>query len=184
MQFADGASIVSVSTNVITDPGEEAVLSCTVEGKPIGEEYVRWERLGYDMATKTSTKFENKTSFLHIKNAQRDDVGNFRCVADNRVANPTSRDVLLVVKCKLHIIYIYIYIYSYMSFVLRTISIFFYPWAPVSSARSFTRWTQLPTRHHQQPHSSIAYTRSNAFFFVVVKVVFAHTYGREVCRLA
>lgn len=76
------------------------MLSCSVEGKPLTEEHVRWERLGYDMTVKTTTTFTNGTSFLHVKDAQRDDVGNFRCVADNRVANPTSRDVLLIVKCK------------------------------------------------------------------------------------
>lgn len=76
------------------------MLSCSVEGKPLTDEHVRWERLGYDMAAKTTTTFANGTSFLHIKDPQRDDVGNFRCVADNRVANPTSRDVLLIVKCK------------------------------------------------------------------------------------
>lgn len=105
--FPDGASIKSISENVITNPGEEAVLSCTVEGKPLAEEHVRWERLGYEMGAKTTTKFENDTSFLHIKNAQREDVGNFRCVADNRVANPTSRDVLLIVKCKLNYIILF-----------------------------------------------------------------------------
>lgn len=76
------------------------MLSCSVEGKPLTEEHVRWERLGYDMTVKTTTTFANGTSFLHVKDPQRDDVGNFRCVADNRVANPTSRDVLLIVKCK------------------------------------------------------------------------------------
>lgn len=64
------------------------------------EEHIRWERIGYDMTIKTSTTFSNGTSYLHIKDAQRPDVGNFRCIADNRVANPTSRDVLLIVKCK------------------------------------------------------------------------------------
>lgn len=71
-----------------------------MEGKPLTEEHVRWERPGYDMSEKTKTTFANGTSFLHFKNARREDVGNFRCVADNRVANPTSRDVLLIVKCK------------------------------------------------------------------------------------
>lgn len=52
------------------------------------------------MSTKTKITFVNGTSYLHIKNARREDVGNFRCVADNRVANPTSRDVLLIVKCQ------------------------------------------------------------------------------------
>lgn len=95
----DGTTIKSISENVIADPGEEATLSCTVEGKPLTEEHVRWERIGYNMK-KTEITFVNGTSYLHIKNAQRADVGNFRCVADNRVANPTSRDVLLIVKCK------------------------------------------------------------------------------------
>jgi nephron len=69
-------------------------------GKPLNEEHIRWERIGYDMTVKTSTTFSNDTSYLHIKEARREDVGNFRCIADNRVANPTSRDVLLIVKCK------------------------------------------------------------------------------------
>lgn len=82
------------------NPGEDAMLSCTVDGKPLSEEHIRWERLDYDMTIKTSRTFANGTSYLHIKNAQREDVGNFRCIADNRVSNPTSRDVLLIVKCK------------------------------------------------------------------------------------
>lgn len=99
IRFSDGTTIKSVSENVVASPGDEATLSCTVEGKPLTDEHVRWERIGYDMK-KTEITFANGTSYLHIKNAQREDVGNFRCVADNRVANPTSRDVLLVVKCK------------------------------------------------------------------------------------
>ncbi|XP_055601231.1 nephrin isoform X2 [Uranotaenia lowii] len=93
-----GASIKSISENVIVNPGEDAMLSCTVEGKPLNEEHIRWERIGYDMTIKTSTTYANGTSYLHIKDARREDVGNFRCIADNRVANPTSRDVLLIVK--------------------------------------------------------------------------------------
>lgn len=96
----DGTTIKSVSENVVTNPGDDATLSCNVEGKPLTEEHVRWERLGYDLGAKTKVTFVNGTSYLHIKNARREDVGNFRCVADNRVANPTSRDVLLIVKCK------------------------------------------------------------------------------------
>uniref|UniRef100_A0A1B0C3X8 Nephrin n=1 Tax=Glossina palpalis gambiensis TaxID=67801 RepID=A0A1B0C3X8_9MUSC len=93
-----GTNIKTVSENVIVNPGEDAMLSCTVEGKPLNEEHVKWERLGYDMTIKTSSTFANGTSYLHIKDSQREDVGNFRCIADNRVANPTSRDVLLIVK--------------------------------------------------------------------------------------
>ncbi|XP_032571138.1 nephrin isoform X2 [Drosophila sechellia] len=93
-----GTTIKSVSENIVVNPGEDAMLSCTVEGKPLTEEHVKWERVGYDMTVKTSTTFANGTSYLHIKDAKREDVGNFRCVADNRVDNPTNRDILLIVK--------------------------------------------------------------------------------------
>lgn len=69
-------------------------------GNPLNENHIRWERVDYEMSSKTKTSFENGTSYLHILNAQRDDIGQFRCIADNRVANPISRDVLLIVKCK------------------------------------------------------------------------------------
>lgn len=94
---------------MIANPGDEAILSCSVEGKPLNQEHVRWERIGYNMG-KTEISFVNGTSYLHIKNAQREDVGNFRCVADNRIANPTSRDVLLIVKCKFPLSFLYLFI--------------------------------------------------------------------------
>lgn len=89
-----------MSENIVTNPGDDATLSCSVDGKPLMGDHVRWERPGYNLDEKTKTTFVNGTSYLHIKNVRREDVGNFRCVADNRVANPTSRDVLLIVKCK------------------------------------------------------------------------------------
>lgn len=69
-------------------------------GNPLTENHIRWERLDYN-SSKMFTTYDNGTSFLHIPKAQREDIGNFRCIADNRVANPISRDVLLIVKCML-----------------------------------------------------------------------------------
>lgn len=71
-----------------------------VAGNPLKEEHIRWERVDYDMSEKTKVTYENGTSYLHISSAQREDIGQFRCIADNRVANPISSDVLLIVKCK------------------------------------------------------------------------------------
>lgn len=99
--ISDGTTIKSVSENMIVNPGDDATLACSVEGSPLNEDHVRWERLGYDMSDKTKVTFVNGTSYLHVKKARREDVGNFRCIADNRIANPTSQDVLLIVKCKL-----------------------------------------------------------------------------------
>uniref|UniRef100_A0A182ND93 Nephrin n=1 Tax=Anopheles dirus TaxID=7168 RepID=A0A182ND93_9DIPT len=65
---------------------------------PLTPEHVRWERAGYDLKAKTTTAYANATGTLVVRDAAREDVGNFRCVADNRVAHPASRDVLLIVK--------------------------------------------------------------------------------------
>jgi nephron len=77
-------------------------LQYSIKGNPLNENHIRWERVDYEMSAKTNVRYENGTSFLHIVNAQRDDIGHFRCIADNRVANPVSRDALLIVKCKSH----------------------------------------------------------------------------------
>uniref|UniRef100_A0A8W7P8P6 Ig-like domain-containing protein n=1 Tax=Anopheles coluzzii TaxID=1518534 RepID=A0A8W7P8P6_ANOCL len=50
------------------------------------------------LRAKTTTGYANGTGTLVVKDAQREDVGNFRCIADNRVAAPDSRNVLLIVK--------------------------------------------------------------------------------------
>ncbi|ETN64564.1 nephrin [Anopheles darlingi] len=86
-------------------PAPEDILGASME--PLTPEHIRWERPGYDLALKTSTTYVNGTSTLLVKDAHRDDVGNFRCIADNRVPAgagggggkpPSARDVLLIVK--------------------------------------------------------------------------------------
>jgi hypothetical protein len=82
----------------------------SIKGNPLNENHIRWERVDYEMGTKTETTYENGMSTLHIANAQRADIGHFRCIADNRVANPVSRDALLIVKCKsLSFLYVYVH---------------------------------------------------------------------------
>ncbi|XP_052872105.1 nephrin-like [Anopheles cruzii] len=98
VQVKYAATIQSVSENVIVNPGENATLNCTVDGNPLTPEHIRWERTGYDLAGKTSTTYANDTASLLVRDAHRDDVGYFRCIADNRVASkPATRDVLLIV---------------------------------------------------------------------------------------
>lgn len=66
------------------------------------EEHITWKRDNYkELDSKTWTTYEkNGTSFLHIKNAVREDVGAFQCVADNKVGNKSFKDVWLLVKFK------------------------------------------------------------------------------------
>lgn len=87
-------------------------------GNPLNENHIRWERVDYDLSDKTHQTYDNGTSYLHITDAQRDDIGHFRCIADNRVANPISRDVLLIVKCKLKFVFFLLELfYSLFSFI-------------------------------------------------------------------
>ncbi|XP_061513195.1 nephrin isoform X1 [Anopheles gambiae] len=98
LQVKYAATIKAISEHVTVDPGEDAILNCTVDGNPLTPDHIRWERDGYDLRAKTTTGYANGTGTLVVKDAQREDVGNFRCIADNRVAAPESRNVLLIVK--------------------------------------------------------------------------------------
>ncbi|XP_017838781.1 nephrin isoform X2 [Drosophila busckii] len=78
--------------------GEQAVLACQIQARPLEAAHVSWSRPGYDFATRTSVSFENNTALLHIDNVQRGDIGNFTCSVDNQRGAPVSRNVLLVVQ--------------------------------------------------------------------------------------
>lgn len=98
----DAPSIETVSEGQSFVVGEEAVLMCQIDARPLSVEHIRWMRAGqYDMSDeRISISFENGTSYLRIKNVQRSDVGNFTCVADNQRGPAAQRNVLLVVQCK------------------------------------------------------------------------------------
>ncbi|XP_023299078.2 nephrin isoform X1 [Lucilia cuprina] len=91
-------SIESVTENSSFAEGEEAVLACNILARPLAAEHVTWIRAGYDMSQRTSITYDNGTSYLHISNVQRSDIGNFTCVVDNQRGAPAQRDVLLVVQ--------------------------------------------------------------------------------------
>ncbi|KAM8713441.1 hypothetical protein ACLKA7_013711 [Drosophila subpalustris] len=90
--------ITSVTEGQSFVAGEQAVLSCQVQARPLEASHVRWSRPGYDFATRTTSSFENNTAFLHLENVQRDDIGNFTCTVDNQRGPPASQNVLLVVQ--------------------------------------------------------------------------------------
>ncbi|XP_030244136.1 nephrin isoform X2 [Drosophila navojoa] len=90
--------ITSVTEGQSFAPGEQAVLACQVQARPLEAAHVRWSRPGYDFATRTSSSFENNTALLHIDNVQRGDIGNFTCTVDNQRGPPASHNVVLVVQ--------------------------------------------------------------------------------------
>ncbi|XP_075987678.1 nephrin adhesion molecule sticks and stones isoform X1 [Anticarsia gemmatalis] len=95
------ASIKAVSQLDITNPNQDAILSCTATGNPLTADNFRWERKGYKINPNHVT-FEprNSTSFLLIKQAKREDVGNFKCIVDNGIGSEAKESVMLVVKFK------------------------------------------------------------------------------------
>uniref|UniRef100_A0A2H1WN64 Hemolin n=1 Tax=Spodoptera frugiperda TaxID=7108 RepID=A0A2H1WN64_SPOFR len=95
------ASIKSVNLHEVVSPNQDAMLTCTANGNPLTADNIRWERKGYNINPNQVT-FEprNLTSTLVVKQATREDVGNFQCVVDNGIGGETRQDVMLVVKFK------------------------------------------------------------------------------------
>ncbi|CAH2232974.1 jg8291 [Pararge aegeria aegeria] len=95
------AGIKAVSQSAVSNPNENALLTCTATGNPLTAEHIKWERKGYDLSSATIT-FEprNRTSYLLVERATREDVGKFQCVVNNGIAGETKQEVTLVVKFK------------------------------------------------------------------------------------
>lgn len=90
------------TTGVIYPPEKEAKLFCEVDGSPIGEEYITWYRAGtrIEILDRYSVSYSNKTSYLHIENPGRDDVGEYQCNVNNGIGNVTSSPILFITNCK------------------------------------------------------------------------------------
>ena len=100
---SDPAKIVRTSTSaVIYQPGRETKLFCEVDGSPMGEEDITWYKGGtsIEILGKYSLSYSNKTSYLHIENPGRDDVGEFQCNVNNGIGNVTSDPILFITNCK------------------------------------------------------------------------------------
>lgn len=85
-------------------PGEDALLECQVDASPLTRHTIRWERPGYDMASKTkaTTGLPSASTggpdsekdggnrnvgvvLLTVLNVTAADSGSFDCVAENGV---------------------------------------------------------------------------------------------------
>ncbi|XP_068966078.1 nephrin isoform X1 [Bombus flavifrons] len=97
------AKIKRTSTSgIVYPPGIEAKLFCEVDGSPIGDEYVTWQKVGSnsELSGRYSTSFINKTSYLHIENPDQEDVGEYQCKVNNGIGNVTSEPILFVTNFK------------------------------------------------------------------------------------
>ncbi|XP_034175874.1 sticks and stones isoform X1 [Osmia lignaria lignaria] len=101
VQYAAKIKRTSAS-GIVYPPGIEAKLFCEVDGSPIGDEYVTWQKVGSnsELSGRYSTSFINKTSYLHIENPDQEDVGEYQCKVNNGIGNITSEPILFVTNFK------------------------------------------------------------------------------------
>ncbi|XP_076762632.1 sticks and stones isoform X2 [Xylocopa sonorina] len=101
VQYAAKIKRTSAS-GVVYPPGIEAKLFCEVDGSPIGDEYVTWQKVGSnsELSGRYSTSFINKTSYLHIENPDQEDVGEYQCKVNNGIGNVTSEPILFITNFK------------------------------------------------------------------------------------
>lgn len=99
---ADPAKIKRTSSSgIVYPPGIEVKLFCEVDGSPIGDEYVTWQKVGSnpELPGRYSTSFVNRTSYLHIEDPSQEDVGEYRCKVNNGIGNVTSDPILFITNC-------------------------------------------------------------------------------------
>lgn len=123
--------ITDITSSVLVGQGEPAHLECAVDANPLNENTIRWERNGYDMASRTKTTTGSPTGstmlsslmsansvnslfggsgqnnigvvLLTVLNATAEDSGEFWCVASNGLGSRSSRNAsFLLVRRKLH----------------------------------------------------------------------------------
>ncbi|XP_026675533.1 nephrin-like isoform X2 [Ceratina calcarata] len=89
-------------SGIVYPPGIEAKLFCEVDGSPIGDEYVAWQKVGSssELSGRYSTSFINRTSYLHIENPDQEDVGEYQCKVNNGIGNVTSEPILFITNFK------------------------------------------------------------------------------------
>ncbi|KAL5285582.1 NPHS1 family protein [Megaselia abdita] len=97
------ATIISTSNEdeKIWTQNSDAMVSCSVSGNPLKEEHIRWQRNDYDISSdneRIRITYSNGTSRLYIANVERNDVGNFTCIADNGKGASSLKNVMLLVE--------------------------------------------------------------------------------------
>lgn len=99
--FADAAKIKRTSSSgIVYPPGNEAKLFCEIDGSPIGDEFVTWQKVGSNQEPgRYSTSFVNRTSYLHIEHPSQQDVGEYLCKVNNGIGNVTSDPILFITNC-------------------------------------------------------------------------------------
>ena len=96
----DAAKIIDITSRVLEDEGGTAFFECVADSNPVTLDMVSWTRTGYDMSAKTKQRREGSKAYLTVYELVREDTGSFKCIADNGIGSPATRNAKLVVKCQ------------------------------------------------------------------------------------
>ena len=84
--------------NVTTTEGGNLSLSCNATGNPVPK--ISWNKDGSPISSNSRISLSQDDKQLTIRNVNRTDSGEYRCVADNSLGNDTSNAAKLYVQCK------------------------------------------------------------------------------------
>lgn len=84
--------------NAGTREGDDVTLYCNADGNPVPT--ISWTRNGFAINASDNYGSSNDNKQLNIRNVNRSDSGEYRCVANNTLGNGTSSAAILVVQCK------------------------------------------------------------------------------------
>nr|QRF78298.1 nephrin [Pontonema vulgare] len=92
------AKVITLERSVRFKENDTATITCKVDGYPLPDSAITWERKAYDFKrSEVSTESANGASVLRIVRVSPSDIGMFTCVADNHVGKPHRQDVELLV---------------------------------------------------------------------------------------
>ena len=98
--FTDPPEITVQPRTETKTEGDNVTLSCNADGNPVPT--ISWTKNGSPVDTSYNSRigFSKDKKQLTIRNVNRTDSGEYRCVANNSVGNDTSKAAELNVKCK------------------------------------------------------------------------------------
>lgn len=98
--ISDEANITSLTSTVLVYEGEDANFVCEANGNPITEDMITWKRDDFDMSSRTKMTYIEGKSYLTIYNVSSKDVGEFQCIANNKLGKESIVSAYLLIRSK------------------------------------------------------------------------------------
>ncbi|XP_067131577.1 synaptogenesis protein syg-2-like [Centruroides vittatus] len=91
------ATVTNITEYLEIKEGKDAYLECTVDGNPLPDSVITWKKKGTDTSV-VHHMISSRKSYLTIINVNKDDAGQYDCIADNGIGGASSLSSYLVIK--------------------------------------------------------------------------------------